>query len=147
MGTTIRIEKPVHFRTSARGRQELRVGERPVAPAVELGRVPRVARLLALAHRFEGLLRAGAVASYAELARLGHVTHARISQVMNLLYLAPDLQEQILFSRTERGRDAVTLGELQPIAATLDWRKQRRLWAVLLGQQGEDRPAGPGSHP
>ncbi len=36
------------------------------------------------------------IAIYAELARLGHVTHARISQLMNLLYQAPDLQEAIL---------------------------------------------------
>src|SRR5262249_30095658 len=119
MSTTIRVEKAVHFRTTARGRQELRAGPAPAAPAVAPGRVPRVARLLALAHRFEALLRVGEVASYAELARLGHVTPARISQVMNLLHLAPDLQEQLLFLRTERGRDAVTLAELQPIAATL----------------------------
>jgi hypothetical protein len=72
------------------------------------------------------------LASYAELARLGHVTRARVCQILNLVYLAPDIQEAILFlPRTERGRDRVILADLQPIAATPDWRRQRRWWARL----------------
>lgn len=75
-------------------------------------------------------MREGHVASYAELARLGHVTHARISQIMNLLSLAPDIQESLLFPpRTQRGRDPIILRDLQPIAAQWDWREQRHLWA------------------
>ncbi len=35
------------------------------------GRIPRVSRLMALAIRFEKLVRDGVVADYAELARLG----------------------------------------------------------------------------
>ena len=107
----------------------------PPRPAPDPGRVPRVARLMALAIRFGGLLRAGAVKDYAALARLGHVSRARISQVMGLLGLAADLQEAVLFlPRTLRGRDPIPLWRLQPIAATLDWRKQRRLWAGLHGR-------------
>jgi hypothetical protein len=99
--------------------------------------VPRVARLLALAHRFHGLLRQGVVKDYAELARLGHVTQARISQVMNLVFLAPSIQEQILFwPRTGRGRDVIRLADLRPIAQILDWRTQRLLWAALLTRRG-----------
>ena len=87
---------------------------------------------MALALRFDEQLRAGEFASSAELARLGHVTRARVCQIMNLVNLAPDLQEALLFlPRTERGRDRVILADLQPIAAAPDWRKQRRLWARL----------------
>lgn len=51
---------------------------------------------------------------------------------MSLLNLVPDLQEQILLlPRTERGRDAVKETDIRPIATTLDWRKQRRMWAAL----------------
>ena len=125
------IECAVHFAHHGRGRKELSVGAAPAE--LPPGRVPRVARLLALAHGLERLLRAGLVKDYAELARLGHVTRARISQIMNLLYLAPDLQEAVLFlPRTERGRDPIPLWRLQPIAATVDWKKQRILWASLL---------------
>jgi hypothetical protein len=61
--------------------------------AVPRGRVPRVTRLLSLALRFDGLVRAGLIADYATLAELGHVSRARISQIMNLLVLAPDNPE------------------------------------------------------
>jgi hypothetical protein len=87
---------------------------------------------MALALRFDGLVRRGAVRDYAELARLGHVTRARVSQIMSLLHLAPDLQEAILFlPRTERGRDPLMLRDLLPIAALADWRKQRPRWREL----------------
>jgi len=81
-----------------------------------------------LAHRFEKLVRDGVVADYAELARLGHVTWARITQIMNLLHLAPDIQEKLLFlPPVEQGRDPVTERELREIVAEADWRKQRKL--------------------
>jgi hypothetical protein len=80
------------------------------------------------------LIRTGQVRSYAELARLGHVTRARVCQIMNLLQLAPDIQEEVLFlPRTQTGRDRIQLWQLQPIAAALDWRKQRVLWRRLAG--------------
>jgi hypothetical protein len=64
---------------------------------------------------------------------LGQVTRARISQIASLLYLAPDIQEALLFlPPTRRGRDALILADLMPIAACMDWRKQRRLWRRLL---------------
>jgi hypothetical protein len=95
-----------------------------------------VAKLLALAHRFEAMLQRSEVAGYAELARLGQVTPARISQIMALLTLAPDLQEQILFlPRTVRGRDPIQMYDLLPLTTVLDWRVQRRLWAQLTGER------------
>jgi hypothetical protein len=102
----------------------------------EEGRVPRVARLLALALRFEQLVREGRVKCYSTLARLGHVSRARLSQIMNLLLLAPDIQEEILFlPRVRKGRDPIRMAHLQPIALTWDWKKQRRLWQVLQSNQ------------
>lgn len=119
----------IHF--ARRGRaKELRAGPKPATPAP--GRVPRVARLMALALKFEGLIREGVVADQAELARLGHVTRARLTQIMNLLHLAPDIQEALLFlPPVERGRDPIVLRDLQPIAMTADWRKQRKAWATV----------------
>jgi hypothetical protein len=106
-------------------------------PALARGRVPRIARLLALALHFEELLQRGTVQRYAALARLGHVSRARITQIMNLRCLAPDIQEQILFlAPTLHGRDCLTLAQLQTVAAVLDWPGQRRLWQMLLQAQG-----------
>jgi len=88
---------------------------------------------MALAIRCDGMIRAGEVADYAELARLAHVTRARITQIMNLLMLAPDIQEAILFlPRFEGGRDPIKIRQLQSIALVPDWRKQRRAWQSLL---------------
>jgi hypothetical protein len=87
---------------------------------------------MALAIRMEDLIRAGGIADYSELAKLGHVSRARITQIMNLLLLSPDIQEQILFlSPTNRSRDPMGLAHLQPITRALDWNQQRRLWAAL----------------
>ncbi|OWK39941.1 hypothetical protein [Fimbriiglobus ruber] len=133
--TTPTIECDVHFDRRGRGgRKVLAAGS---APPASPGRVPRVSRLMALAIRFDGLVRDGAVGSYAELARLGQVTRARVTQIMNLLYLAPDVQEAILFlPRIERGRDRIVLRDLQPVAAVLDWREQRERWNALSRHPG-----------
>ncbi len=64
--------------------------------------------------------------------RLGHVSRARVTQIMNLNLLAPDLQEDILFlPRVESGRDPVRGHAVRPIAATAGWAKQRPAWHVL----------------
>ena len=92
MTTPSTIECTVHFHRRGQGaRKELQRGAEPLPPPE---RIPRLARLLALAHRFETLLQAGAVKDYATLARLGHVSRARICQIVSLLQLAPDIQEQ-----------------------------------------------------
>ena len=74
----------------------------------------RVADWVVLAVQLERLICDGVVTDQAELARMGH---ARLTRIMTLLYLAPDIQR----------RDAVTERELRPIAALPDWRKQRRV--------------------
>jgi hypothetical protein len=133
--TPLTVAGTIHF--GRRGRaKELRVGPAPVP--VEPGRVPRVARLMALALKFEGLIRDGTVADYAELARLGHVTRARLTQVMNLTLLAPDIQEALLFLLpVVQGRDSLVLRDLQAIAATLGWKKQRKAWRELRARRGK----------
>jgi hypothetical protein len=93
------------------------------------GRVPRVARLMALAIRFDALVREGTVSTQADLAAVGHVTRARVTQIMNLLHLAPDLQEAILdLPPVRAGRDPITEHDLRPIAAEVEWAVQRSLW-------------------
>jgi hypothetical protein len=86
------------------------------------------------------MLRAGTVRSYAELAELGHVSRARMSQIMNLLNLAPAIQEELLFlERPQRGGDPIHLWQLQPLAALHNWGKQRTRWRALRSRCGTDR--------
>ena len=98
------------------------------------GRVPRVARLLALAHRIDGMVRAGEIDDLAEAARRLNLTRARVTQITNLLLLAPEIQDAILdLPPVTNGRDAVTERQLRPIAAEPDWRKQLELWRKIHG--------------
>ncbi len=99
---------------------------------VASGNIPRVTRLMALAIKFEGMLARGEVRDYADLARLGYVTRARVTQIMNLTNLAPDIQEEILFlPRTVRGRDPIREQNLRPITAIPHWNRQREEWEAM----------------
>lgn len=106
---------------------------KPVGPApIPFGAVPRLPRLMALAIRFDRLVRDGTVKDYAELARLGRATRARLTQIMNLLNLAPDIQEEILFLPPVAGeREAISERQVRRVAAMGDWGRQRKAWERL----------------
>jgi hypothetical protein len=88
----------------------------------------RVARTLALAHVFQELIDAGLVSDQTELARLTGFTKGRITQLMNLTFLAPSIQEEILGMEVESGRDRVTERSLRKVVCFLDWGEQGRVW-------------------
>ena len=112
--------------TEKRGRIRLQPGEKKEVP---VGTTPRITKLMALAIKLDSLVREGVVKDYAELARLGHVTRARMSQIMSLLNLAPDIQEAILFlPKTIKGRDPISSREVIRLAAEVDWERQRGQW-------------------
>lgn len=90
-----------------------------------------------MAIRFDGLLRDGVVSDQSELARLAKVTQPRMTQIMNLLHLAADIQEQILLlPELATGRDPIHEKMLRPVSAEICWRKQRVLWSKLRAEQG-----------
>ena len=105
-------------------------GLTPTPPTA--GCLPRITRLMALAIHFDDLLRTGATRSQSELAELGQVSRPRLTQIMNLLYLCPSIQDEILFLPliTSR-RDPITERELRRIAGQSDWASQRRLFNRL----------------
>lgn len=93
------------------------------------GSIPRIARLMALALRFEELLRNKSIRDYAELSRLGQVTRARITQIMKLLDLAPGIQERILFLPSGSRLNERTL---RPVVSRIDWDEQRRMFRKIM---------------
>jgi hypothetical protein len=94
---------------------------------------------MALAIKCEGLIRDGVVKDQAELARFGRVTRARMTQIMNLLSLAPDLQEAILFLKSPpKGREVVTEHHLRRIAGEVAWKVQREMWRGIVGDASSE---------
>ena len=136
MNPAVTIRRQVRFRATAHGgRQE----HRPAVLGESSGRIPRVARLTALAIRLEALLAEGTVPNSAALADLAHVTRARITQITNLTLLAPDIQEAILFLPPVRqGRDPLTERDLRPLVAEPNWTRQRVLWDQLRSSDETD---------
>ncbi len=94
-------------------------------------RIPRIARLMALAIKFQSMVDHGEVKHYADLARLGYVTRARITQIMNLLNLAPDIQERLLLADPA---DAALRPEqnLRHVGSAVLWEEQRIRWERLV---------------
>ena len=92
-------------------------------------RMPRITRLMALAIKFEAMVENGEVRDYADLARLGYVTRARITQIMNLLNLAPDIQEELLSSNTVVSQPAAER-QIRHVVSAVEWCEQRRRWNI-----------------
>ena len=133
---SLTIEKQVHFTRGRRARKVIQNGPKPEPAPMPEGTIPRLSRLMALAIRFDRLISDGEIEDQSDLARLGNVSRARVSQIMSLLYLAPEIQEAILFlPRTVKGRDPIRERKVRTITTELDWRKQRRLWKELTFDQ------------
>jgi hypothetical protein len=102
------------------------------APPPPPGRVPRVARILALAIKLDGLVRQGHVRDLADIGRLGNVSRARVTQILDLTLLAPEIQEAILdLPLVVKGRDSIKEWQLRKIVGEPDWNLQRKMWARL----------------
>ncbi len=144
MSGSLTIHRRIHFAYAGR-RKVLREKQDATDPSRPPGRIPRVARLLALAMHVEHLVRSAVVPNYATVARLGHISRARLTQILNLSLLAPDIQEAILFlPAIQRGPDPIKERDLRPIATEPDWQKQRRMWRQLQRRRPDDTaPDGP----
>ena len=98
------------------------------------GRTPRVTRMLVRAHRIDAMIQAGELRDLADAARTIGVTRARMTQIMNLLLLAPEIQEAILdLAPVTNGRDPISERALRGIVAQTDWTKQVQMWREIDG--------------
>ena len=102
---------------------------RDSAPTVS---VPRVVRLLALAHKIDSMIRDGELDDLAEAARRLNLTRARVTQITNLLLLAPEIQEAVLnLELVTNGRDPVTERNLRKVLVEIEWAAQLAIWKHL----------------
>ena len=126
-----RIEFQVHFRTGQHGRKHLIKGPQQNIPEIPCEDLPRLTRLLALAHRWNRLIEESAVTDCAEIARFMGLSRTRVTQIMNLLHLAPMIQESILSGNVTRPipERAVRSITSQPV-----WKKQYKAWQEMTGE-------------
>lgn len=93
------------------------------------GRLPRITQVLAMALQFQEMINRGEISRHADIARLGCVSRERISQMMVLTWLAPDIQEAILrLPQVPGGRFPITEGTLRKMARLPLWEDQRAQW-------------------
>ncbi len=129
----VTIKRKLNVSIASRGR----IAIRPIDPNAEpprprpTSKVPRISRLMALAIRFNEMIRTGEASDMIELARRGHVTQPRMSQIMALNQLAPDIQEALLNLPARKGKPDIHEKRLRPIAAMLRWDEQRIAWRKL----------------
>jgi hypothetical protein len=130
MNSGIAVTRQFHV---GRGRNRCRDGCTDARTKLVPQNVPRISRLMAIAIYLDQLVRDGTVKDQAELARLGHVSRARLTQIMNLLNLAPEFQNELLkLEPLSQGRDRMTERFLRVIVAEPNWRKQRRMWSSRI---------------
>lgn len=125
----VKVRVKFHLAMGRTGHKEVRKGEAPEPPPVSDGHTPRISQLMALAIRFEQLIRDGVVQDQADLARLALVSRARVTQIMDLLMLAPDIQEALLFlPPVHKGRDPITERNLREVLTDANWERQIVAW-------------------
>ena len=95
------------------------------------GRLPRVTQVLALALSFQDMIATGSARNYEDLANRTGVTTERLSQEMKLIWLAPAIQEEILWLPGCSTRYPLTENAVRSIAATWSWSEQLKLWDSL----------------
>jgi len=106
---------------------------RRAAAARAVRRYPaRIARQLALAYALQRRVDTGEFADYADMARALGFTRARVTQIMDLLLFAADIQEEILFLEIPPGTQPLSERALRDrVLKSLDWAEQRRLWQAI----------------
>ncbi len=118
----VTIEKPFAFTNTHHRRSK----------ADQPGKVPQISRLLALAMRYDQLLRTQTIPNFNALCQYAGVSKPRMTQILNLLNLAPDIQAELLtLPKIHQSRGNFTERKLRPIAQETDWAEQRKMWTKL----------------
>ena len=95
-------------------------------------KTPRVVELLRKAIEWQALLESGQVVRQTDIAQQERITRARVTQVMGMLRLAPEIREIILSMPKVVRRPLLTERVLRPIATITDYHDQIREFHKLL---------------
>ena len=130
----IKVKRKVAFQGESHKRRDAARESR--VKLAQSGRVPRIAKLVALASRMQSMIESGEVVSFQHLAELGRISQPRMTQIMSLLNLAPDIQEELLhLPEVIQGKAMIHERLLRPLTREMDWRVQRKLWGRIRKDQ------------
>jgi hypothetical protein len=102
----------------------------PPQPKPEPVRRPaKVAQQLALAHHLQAAIDRGAITDRADVARKLGLTRARVTQLLDLLLLAPDIQMAVLQLEAVDGAEPMAERTLRAVARAGTWVEQRSAWS------------------
>ena len=87
-------------------------------------RPARVALTLALAHMIQKAIDRGEIRDQADAAQKLDLTRARLTQIMNLTLLSPQLQEQILFLEAIDGIEPFSERGVRGVVRLVRWVEQ-----------------------
>ncbi len=130
----IKVKRKVAFQGEAHKRRDAAKAAR--VTLAQSGRIPRIAKLVSLANRMQSMLESGEVESFQQLAELGRISQPRMTQIMSLLNLAPDIQEELLYlPEVIKGKAGIHERLLRPLTTEIDWKVQRRMWGRIRKRQ------------
>lgn len=128
------IKKAFDIAVSTRGRRRIQTKRPRRQPSPP--QLPHIAKLMALAIRLDDLLETGQLKDQAEIARTAGITRARVTQILNLAGLAPDIQQALLdLQPTTNTQPKFRERELRQIAVEPNWSKQRTAWKRLVASK------------
>lgn len=109
--------------------------ESPVnyAPPIEemVKKEPKLRQHLILAYQIQGLLEAGKARDLKQVATWLNLGHIKMYLLMNMMLLAPSIQEEILFSNTKLIR-LIPEYKMNEIAREASWDAQKKMWQELI---------------
>ncbi len=136
----IKVKRKIAFQGEVHKRRDAAIESR--VKLAHSGRIPRIAKLVALASRMQSMLESGEVESFQQLAELGRISQPRRTQIMSLLNLAPDIQEELLhLPEVLQGKVPIHERLLRPLTREMDWRVQRRMWDRIKACSKAGRPS------
>ena len=126
----IKVKRKVAFQGEVHKRRDAAKAVRE--KATQSGRIPRIAKLVALASWMQSMIESGQVESFQQLAEIGRIRQPRMTQIMSLLNLAPDIQEELLcLPEVIQGKAVIHEQLLRPLTREMDWKVQRRMWGMI----------------
>lgn len=123
MGTDLKFEFKVDLKPVRHASTRCRM--------TKISNEPRLRQYLVLAYQIQEMLECDNTITSKRMAEWLGMTAPRISQILNLLFLSPAIQKEILLSNDKKIH-SLTEHKILALTKEIDWQKQQFMWNDLL---------------